>query len=507
MTLEFFASWPAYVFLALQGIILLLFGFYAFFNYLYAINSLRTPKIPRVSHSNRRIAVVIVARNERHVLPTTIESCELLTYPNRILIVADDSDDAEVVEQLETIARSRGCTRARPERGREIETGGAAVELWESPGFVYMHRDRNIGFKGGILRAVHSYLQSRGIDLMYLLDADWHPQRDALERTLEVLEADKRIAFVQTKRITSTQNIHRFQRYIAIQEEGCYYVDFEGRQVLGHPILFSGCCALLRLDAVAAVGGFASGHLTEDLDLSNRLWLAGRRGIYLGDVVNYGEVPFAYYDFRRQQDRWSTGTGMALRQYWRPIATSNQMSVLQRLSALRQNAYYATGVLVVVGFFVAFANLLWLVICANTYAVEFYLQMAYSLRSVSAVVVYTCLLSNFAEGLVSLAVKQRRFPDLVHGAVATWYAWSNMLTYAWGTLWGFSRGGRKWFVTPKFPRSSLLKHDRQPGLVQLQNGVACAAFAVFYSLQGWTLGWFDPTVFLWLPAFAIVIGE
>ena len=82
-----------------------------------------------------------------------------------------------------------------------------------------------------------------------------------------------------------------------------------------------------------------------------------------------------------------------------------------------------------------------------------------------------------------------------------------MLTYAWGTVWGFTSGGRKWFVTPKFPRSSVLKRNRQPGLVQLQNGVAFAVFVVFYFLQGWTLGWFDPTVFLWLPAFAIVIGE
>jgi cellulose synthase/poly-beta-1,6-N-acetylglucosamine synthase-like glycosyltransferase len=75
-------------------------------------------------------------------------------------------------------------------------------------------------------------------------------------------------------------------------EEGCYYIDFEGRQVLGHPTLFSGCCTLFRLDAVARVGWFTAGHLTEDLDLTDRLWLDGWKGVYLEDVINYGEVPF-----------------------------------------------------------------------------------------------------------------------------------------------------------------------------------------------------------------------
>ena len=68
------------------------------------------------------------------------------------------------------------------------------IEIWESPDFVLFHRPINAGFKGGSLQKVLQYLRHRDIELMYLLDADWRPQPDALERTLEVLEADDEVA-------------------------------------------------------------------------------------------------------------------------------------------------------------------------------------------------------------------------------------------------------------------------------------------------------------------------
>ena len=82
---------------------------------------------------------------------------------------------------------------------------------------------------------------------------------------------DERLAFVQTKRVARPGGLNLFQKITAVMEEACYFVDFEGRQNLNHPVLFSGCCALLRLCAIRSVGGFQPGHLTEDLDLSNRL--------------------------------------------------------------------------------------------------------------------------------------------------------------------------------------------------------------------------------------------
>src|SRR5580704_13832623 len=85
--------------------------FFAFFNCLYGLASLRKPRLKRVPHSGRKIAVVIVSYNERFVLPETVASCDSLTYPNRIILLADDSDDPEIVETLRKVAVSRGCQK------------------------------------------------------------------------------------------------------------------------------------------------------------------------------------------------------------------------------------------------------------------------------------------------------------------------------------------------------------------------------------------------------------
>jgi len=301
--------WPVIALLIVQALLLGLFSFFSFFNYLYGIASLWKSNIRRVKPSGKKVAVVVVAFNEKYVLKNTIKACDSLTYENKITVLADDSTDPEVIESLRNYAKSRGCrllqnhffTQELTDKNGHIQE--APIEIWESPEFILFHRPANVGFKGGSLKKVCHYLDNRNIDLMYLLDADWHPQSDALERTLEVLEANDNAAYVQTKRVSFPKGMNLFQKYVTLIEEGCYYVDFVGRQNLGHPTLFSGCCTLFRLDAVNRVGGFTPGHLTEDLDLTDRLWLHNWKGIYLEDVINYGEVPFTYDHYRRQQER------------------------------------------------------------------------------------------------------------------------------------------------------------------------------------------------------------
>jgi cellulose synthase/poly-beta-1,6-N-acetylglucosamine synthase-like glycosyltransferase len=400
--------------LVFQLSLLLCFVFFSFFNYLYGFAALKRPRVNSVPHSGRRIAVVIVSYNEKHVFPATIESCDALTYPDRLIVLSDDSDDGQIVSTLRQLAISRGCRKTEMQTGAEEEhvggngTSGPSAEIWESPQFVYFHRKTNSGFKGGNLREVSRYLRSRGIDLMYLLDADWHPQPDALERSLEALEADARAAFVQTRRITLPKDLGLFQRYVTLSEEGCYYVDFEGRQALGHPILFSGCCTLLRLDAVEEVGGFAFGHLTEDLDVTNRLWLAGWKGIYLGDVTNYGEVPYTYNDFRRQQERWSSGTARCLKEYFWQILRCKHFDWIERLSAIRQNAYFSTSLLTAIAIAQGVVTVLWLTLGVGSYPVEYYLYVVTEWRLPLVAAIYACVFSNFVEPLVMILAKKRR---------------------------------------------------------------------------------------------------
>jgi cellulose synthase/poly-beta-1,6-N-acetylglucosamine synthase-like glycosyltransferase len=485
------------------------FSFFSFFNYLYAIASLWKPKIQRKRPSGKKVAVVIVSFNEKYVIEETIRACDELSYPDKLTVLADDSTDPEVVEMLRTIAISRGCKRveSHPFMQEIANTGGQLkqepIEIWESLDFVLFHRPVNSGFKGGSLQKVQQYLESRDIGLMYLLDADWHPQKDVIEKTVEVLEANDDTAFVQTKRVSFPKGMNLFQKYVTIVEEGCYYVDFEGRQVLGHPILFSGCCTLFRLDAIAQVGGFTPGHLTEDLDLTNRFWLKGWKGIYLSDVINYGEVPFTYDHYRRQQERWAAGSARSCREFVGPIVKSTRLGWIEKLSALRQNAYFTTTLFTGIAILVGIITVMWLLLGWNSYSVECYLYILGLIKVPFTAMLYLCILSNFVEPLIMFVVKKRSYLGMLHLPMMVWYAWGVLPTYIIGNIKGLFGLKLDWFRTPKFVRSQVGDIQGMPVLIRFLNLCACVAMLCFYFSQGWFFGWFDEFGLLLIPAFLL----
>ncbi len=501
--------WPAILLLSIQSVLLLLFSTFAFFNYLYGIASFWKPRIQRTTHSGRRIAVVIVSFNEDYVIEDTVAACDQLTYPDKLTILADDSDDPETIENLRDLAQSRGCQRVESHRFTQeiIESDGTVrnepIEIWESPEFVLFHRPGNTGFKSGSLCKVMQYLEQRNIELMYLLDADWQPQADALERTLEVLEANENMAFVQTKRASLPSGMNLFQKYITLVEEGCYFVDFEGRQVLGHPTLFSGCCTLFRLDAIDSVGGFTPGHLTEDLDLTDRFWLNGWKGVYLSDVVNYGEVPFTYDHYRRQQERWAAGSGRAFKDYFWPLLRTHHLSWFEKLAAIRQNAYFTSTLLTGTAILTGIATVIWLILDWNSYAVEYYLYVMGRVKGPFLFLLYWCILSNFIEPLIMVIAKKRSYRDLVHLPMMVWYAWSVIPTYVIGNIKGLTGARLDWFRTPKFSRDSTESLPSMPRSVRLLNLLACTAALGIYFSEGWVFGWFDEFSLLIIPAFLL----
>ncbi|RZU51104.1 cellulose synthase/poly-beta-1,6-N-acetylglucosamine synthase-like glycosyltransferase [Krasilnikovia cinnamomea] len=433
--------------LSVPLLLIVYFGFFAVHTYAYSVAAFFKKPIPTVApRPDARVAVVIVSFNERAVIADTVAACAQLTFPNKTVIVGDDSTDPETIALLRGLATAHGCAGPTP-----VRYNGNDVELWESDGFVLFHRAENTGFKAGNLKALEGYLHERGFDYMYLLDADWRPQADAVERCLSVIEAAPDIAYVQTTRLYHHGRGEHFQRCLAISEEACYLVDLPGRQRLDHMILFTGCCALFNLRALSRVGGFRAGHLTEDIDLSNRFYLAGFRGVFLEDVTNIGEVPPNYKAFRRQQQRWATGSARTFREYFRPVLRSS-LGLVTKLSLLRQNAYYT----VALGIELA---LLWSVLTALVAVAGSALGWAVPapdevLRPVGVPLAIGALIALFSgvPPLVVHAIKKREWVNLLYIPAACWIALSVVHTYAIANIKGFRNVAQSWFVTPKTNR-------------------------------------------------------
>ena len=222
-----------------------------------------------------------------------------------------------------------------------VSHAGTEIELWESERFVVFHRADNVGFKAGNLKALEATCWA-GFRLHV-------PARCGLataEGCPATLSGGHRCRTGDGVRADQTPLPLRspgpLQTLFAINEEACYLVDLPGRQRLRQMILFTGCCTLFDIRKLAAVGGFRAGHLTEDIDLSNRLYLAGYSGVYLEDVSNVGEVPPNYRAFRRQQERWAIGSARTFKEYFVPVLRSDLPWPI-KLSLLRQNAYFTVA--------------------------------------------------------------------------------------------------------------------------------------------------------------------
>ena len=491
---------PLFVLLAVQASLLGIFCFFAYYNYLYAIRSsgrwspVEPNHSPPATHAKPRVAVVIAAYNEPNVLGVAVEAARELAYENAVVVLADDSDDERCLRASREFADRLGCER------KEAHLAGEAVELHESARFVLLHRASNEGFKAGSLQCVLEYVENLAIDYIYLLDADWVPQQDALDRLILALERDPAAGFVQSRRISSVPYQTLFERYSSIIEEACYYVDFVGRQSVGHPILFSGCCALFRVSVLSAVGGFCAGHLTEDLDLSNRLWTQGYCGLYEPAVVNYGRSPLLFEHYRRQQARWAAGSGRVLREHSAGILRSSSLTAGQKLSAIRQNAYFFCAVATVGAIAVGTSTVIWLVLAEETFSAQWYLVMLDRWGLPLALVMGACLISSFVAPVLGV-IRGGRWSALLHVPMSIWHAWAVLPTYAMASLRGLVGRAGPWHLTPKV----LGEGERltSPATVRLTSLVCLIVLASIYGLEGIRYEWFDFFALVLLPALYI----
>ncbi|MBF0300746.1 MAG: glycosyltransferase [Oligoflexia bacterium] len=510
------------IYILLSSIIFLLicFSFFGIYNFIYSIASIFKQKIKKVvSLQNAKVAVVIVSFNEKKVLFDTIKACEQLTYKNKIIIIGDDSNDKDSIMFLQNLVKEKQLTlREYSEHSEHSEDSKNSEHsekktnsnslVYESDDFVVFHRIKNIGFKAGNLKAMESYLKERGIDYMYLLDSDWHPQVDAIERCLEVIEAEDDIAFVQTKRLSHYGPFDHFMRSIAIVEEACYFVDLPGRQNMGDMILFSGCCALFKLSYLYEVGGFQTGHLTEDLDISNRFYLNGYKGVYLEEVENVGEVPPTYRAFRKQQERWAIGTAKSFKDYFFRIIKNKKMSFKTKCGLLRQNAYYSSIIITELSILISTIFIVLYYFRTSLHLEDQFSSELLIILQQYLVPIMLVLLFSSILPLIVYIFKKRDWPNFIYILPACWFPLSVTHTYLIGNIKGFTNIPSNWYLTPKTNRQKVKITTVRDWRIQFVNFLTLILLAytyfMSYHLSSEIFVYSLPYAILWIPA--LVIG-
>ncbi len=230
------------------------------------------------------VLVQIPLFNEHEVALGAIASAVALDWPRDKLHIQmlDDSTD----ETARMIAEAVATLRAR----------GVLI--------AHLRREDRDGFKAGALAAG---LRASGAPLIALLDVDFRPPRHWLRDAVPVLLADPDAGFLQSRCEFSNYRANWLTRVQGMMLDAHFVVEQAGRFRGGWMFQFNGTGGIWRRAAIAEAGGWSADSLSEDLDLTVRVALAGWHGLFLMEPAIPGLVPERISHWRVQQRRWSTG--------------------------------------------------------------------------------------------------------------------------------------------------------------------------------------------------------
>jgi cellulose synthase/poly-beta-1,6-N-acetylglucosamine synthase-like glycosyltransferase len=245
------------------------------------------------------VTVQLPVYNERAVAARVVDAACALRWPRdrfEVQVLDDSTDETrEVVD--------------------------SAVRAWQSRGIAIaaLRRADRGGFKAGAL--AHGLRRARGT-VVAVFDADFVPAPDFLEQVVPFLAAD--VAVVQTRWGHLNADASGLTRAQALALDGHFIVEQTARARYGLFLNFNGTGGVWRREAIDAVGGWHGDTLSEDVDLSYRVQLAGWRIRFLPAVVVPGELPTTVLAFKRQQRRWAMGTTQVLRKHGRAVWRSDR---------------------------------------------------------------------------------------------------------------------------------------------------------------------------------------
>ncbi|MFL6530921.1 MAG: cellulose synthase family protein [Chthoniobacterales bacterium] len=222
--------------------------------------------------------------NEVYVVERLLNAVSRLDYPPdrlQIQVLDDSTDDTKELTQR-CVAELRG-------RGLNVEL---------------IQRTDRTGFKAGALETGLATAQG---DFVCILDADFVPQPELLQRTIHHF-TDPNVGMIQTRWGHLNRTYSLLTKVQAMFLDGHLLLEQTARSRSGRFFNFNGTAGLWRRSCIEEAGGWQHDTLTEDLDLSYRAQLAGWKFIFLPDVITPAELPVDMNGFKSQQHRWTKGS-------------------------------------------------------------------------------------------------------------------------------------------------------------------------------------------------------
>lgn len=217
--------------------------------------------------------------------------------------------------------------------------------LCERLGAHYLTRADNAHAKAGNINAAFATLRAldQPPDFVAVLDADFVPHRDFLDRALALFH-DAKVGLVQTPQHFFNpdpiqQNLGLGRTY---PDEQRFFFDHiqPARDAWG----LAFCCgtsSVMRWSALEAIGGFPVGSVTEDYLITLRLQEEGFATVYLNEPLTEGLAPEGLGEYITQRGRWCLGLMQIVRGPMGPLAR-NRLRLRDRIGLTDSFLYWAT---------------------------------------------------------------------------------------------------------------------------------------------------------------------
>ena len=266
-----------------------------FLGHRYYTRTRRGSSLPRIPDTELPpVSILIPCHNEERVIVHTLRCLLKLDYPPaklQILAINDGSTD-RTAEEILSLAGDGRVTLV------DIPANRAA-------------RGKSAALNYGLRFASHP--------LLAIYDADNTPEPGALRPLVEELVRDSSLgAAVGMYRVVNRYR-NLLTRFLNVEGISFQWIVQAGRWMLMRFVTLPGTNYVIRRELMESLGGFDDDALTEDAELTLRVYQAGYFIKFVPASVSWEQEPETLPVWFRQRNRWVRGSNYLVRKYARRL--------------------------------------------------------------------------------------------------------------------------------------------------------------------------------------------
>ncbi|MBU3136125.1 glycosyltransferase family 2 protein [Clostridium gasigenes] len=231
------------------------------------------------------VTVMVPSHNEGVVIKRTAESLLRLDYPKEryeIIIINDNSSDnsEEILNQVKDKYKGRN--------------------------FTVINTDSVTGGKGKSNALNMAFNISRG-EYLAIYDADNTPEPKALKYLIQTIDEDPKLGAVIGKFRCRNKNVNLLTAFINIETLSFQWMAQAGRWQIFNLCTIPGTNFVVRRKLIEEMGGWDTKAITEDTEISFRLYRMGYKIKFMPLAVTWEQEPQTLKVWFRQRTRWAKG--------------------------------------------------------------------------------------------------------------------------------------------------------------------------------------------------------